>query len=278
MKDKAIIYDNNCPMCALYTEGFVKWGLMESQNRIAFSQLDQQAFIEQVDWHRAKHEIPLVDLLGGQTLYGLQALTHILSQKIPWLHTILQHKPFYSLCKGLYNFISYNRRIIIPTTRTSSTGFDCTPDFHLIYRIAFILFAILSSITITYAFGQTLNPLLASTTGGFAMLLIAGTGWVIQLFLAAILLRGERIEYISHLAAIMLIGVLLLVPAICLNWLTSSIYLPIAFLSVLLSSSLMCRQHYIRVRSLRLSQRWTVLWFIVLQTIALFWIYQLYFN
>ncbi|MDO1445872.1 hypothetical protein Q0590_06395 [Rhodocytophaga aerolata] len=278
MKDKAIIYDNNCPMCALYTEGFVKWGLLEASNRIAFSQLEQQEFIKQVDWHRAKHEIPLVDIQGGQTLYGLQALTHVLSQKIPWLPTILQYKLCYTLCKGLYNLVSYNRRIIIPSTKTGSAGFDSTPDFHLTYRIAFILLAIFSSIGITYAFGQSLNTLLASTTGGLTMLLIAGTGWVVQLCLAGIFLHEKRMEYISHLAVIMLLGVLLLVPAICLSWVTKNIYLPIACLSVLLSSSLMCRQHYLRIRTLSLSQRWTALWFMVLQTTAFFWIYQLYFN
>jgi predicted DCC family thiol-disulfide oxidoreductase YuxK len=75
MKDKAILYDHNCPMCALYTKGFVKWQLLDKENRISFAQLDNQIFIERVDWYRARHEIPLVDLQGGQTLYGLESCT-----------------------------------------------------------------------------------------------------------------------------------------------------------------------------------------------------------
>jgi hypothetical protein len=156
--------------------------------------------------------------------------------------------------------------------------FDCTPDFHLTYRIAFILFAIFSSTGITYAFGQSLNPLFSFPSGGTHMLLIAGTGWAVQIGLASLLLKDKRIDYIGHLGVVMLIGVLVLLPGICISRFTDFQYFAVPLISVLLSSSLMCRQHFIRVRSLGLHQIWTVIWFVVLQSTALFWIYQLYFN
>jgi predicted DCC family thiol-disulfide oxidoreductase YuxK len=278
MKDKAIIYDHNCPMCALYTQGFVNWHLLAQENRIPFAQLEQQAFIEQVDWNRARHEIPLVDLQGGQTLYGLHALVYLLSYKMPWLSKLMQCKPVYFLFSLLYNLVSYNRRIIIPKTESTPALFDCTPDFHLAYRIAFILFAIVSSIGITHAFGQSLNPLFSLSSGGTHMLLIAGTGWVVQTLLALLLLKAKRIDYIGHLGVIMLIGVLVLLPGIALSHFTGYQYIAIPLISVLLSSSLMCWQHLIRIRMLGLSQLWTLIWFAVLQSTALVSIYQLYFN
>jgi predicted DCC family thiol-disulfide oxidoreductase YuxK len=277
MKDKAIIYDDNCPMCALYTQGFVNWQILEKANRVPFAQLQQQSFIEQVDWHRAKNEIPLVDLQGGQTLYGLNALIFLLGQKISWLNKLPQYKPLYTLFALLYNLVSYNRRIIVPNKNPALARFDCTPDYHFVYRLAFILVAIASSTGITYAFGQSLNKLLPISSGGIDMLLIAGTGWGIQVLLAILLLKEKRMDYIGHLGVIMLIGVLVLLPGICVSWLTEYQYPAIPFVSVLLSSGLMCRQHFARIRSLGLTQLWTLAWFMVLQATAIFWIYQLYF-
>jgi hypothetical protein len=85
-------------------------------------------------------------------------------------------------------------------------------------------------------------------------------------------------DYIGHLGVIMLIGVLVLLPGICVSWLTEYQYPAIPFVSVLLSSGLMCRQHFVRIRSLDLNQLWTLAWFVVLQATAMFWIYQLYFH
>jgi hypothetical protein len=251
---------------------------LEKENRVSFAQLHQQAFIEQVDWHRAKHEIPLVDLHGGQTLYGLNALIFLLSQKIPWLNKLSQCKPLYAVSALLYNLVSYNRRIIVPNKKSAPVRFDCTPDYHFAYRMAFILIAIAGSIGITYAFGQSLNKLFSISAGGTDMLLIAGTGWVIQILLSILLLKEKRMDYIGHLGVIMLIGVLVLLPGIYIGWLTEYQYPAIPLISVLLSSGLMSRQHFIRIRSLGLTQLWTLAWFVVLQSTALFWIYQLYFH
>jgi predicted DCC family thiol-disulfide oxidoreductase YuxK len=278
MKDKAIIYDDNCPMCSLYTKGFVGWGLLEKENRISFAHLHEQPFISQVDFQRAKHEIPLVDLHGGETLYGLRALTYVLSQKLPCLQRLHHYKSIYAICRILYNLVSYNRRIIVAKANPSPAPFDSTPDFHAAYRLAFILLAILSSIGITYAFGQSLNQLLSTTSGGAHLLLIAGTSWVVQFLLVFRLTNEKRIEYMGHLGVVMLIGVLALLPGMALSLLIGHSYGIIPLGSVVLSSGLMSWQHSHRVRILGLSQLWTLVWFVSLQLSALLWIYHIYFN
>jgi predicted DCC family thiol-disulfide oxidoreductase YuxK len=58
LPDKVIIYDNNCPMCSLYTKGFVEWGLLEKQNRISFTDLHTTTLSCELDLNRARHEIP----------------------------------------------------------------------------------------------------------------------------------------------------------------------------------------------------------------------------
>src|SRR5688572_29047682 len=128
LENKAMIYDDTCPMCSLYTKGFVKWGLLENDNRIAFSSLDTHEIICRMDINRARHQIPLIDLKGGKTLYGLDALTFLLSQKIPFLRKLLHIKPVYNFFSCLYNIVSYNRRIIVPA-KPFSAKIDCAPDF-----------------------------------------------------------------------------------------------------------------------------------------------------
>jgi hypothetical protein len=278
LPNKAIIYDDQCPACQLYTSGFVKWGLVEQQNRIPFTQITHSETVSQLDLQRAKHHIPLIDLKGGETLYGLDALVFLLNQKIPFLKALLSIKPVYSFFSGFYNIISYNRRIIIPAYSPAS-GFDCSPDFSLRYRIYFIALAVAIASIITYGFGASLSHFPGSVIGGLDMLLMAGTGWVVQILVAlcvpVLFQPRQRINYIAHLGVIMVIGVLILLPGMCLNAFTAYQYPVIPVISVLLSSGPMLWQHISRVRHLRLNQIWTIGWFLILQLTAAFWLWMI---
>lgn len=278
LTDKAIVYDDQCPACSWYTAGFVKWGVLEKGNRISFSQLTQCERITQIDLQRARHEIPLIDLQGGQTIYGLDALILVLSQRIPVIRNIIKLKPAYVFFSGLYNLISYNRRIILPAINPAP-GFDCAPDFSLRYRLYLLALSIMIASIITYGFGISLSHFTGFSIGGTDMLCIAGTGWVVQILLALCapvpFLPQQRINYITHLGVIMVIGALILLPGICLSALTDFQYPAVAAISVLISSGTMLWQHISRVHHLQLSQRWTASWFIILQMTALVWLFIL---
>jgi hypothetical protein len=279
--NKAIIYDDQCPACKLYTSGFVKWGLLETHNRISFKQIVASEKVSQLDLQRSRHQIPLIDLRGGETLYGLDALVYILSQKIPFLNTLLSIKPVYTFFSGFYNIISYNRRIIIPA-HTPALGFDCAPDFSLRYRIYFIVLAFSIASMITYTFGVSISYFTGSGISGMGMLCIAGTGWVVQIILTLCVplafMPQQRIDYIAHLGVIMGIGVLILLPGICLSAITNYQYPLIPVLSVLISSLTMLWQHISRANHLQLSQGWTLCWFLMLQATATFWLCVLSIN
>ncbi|QHT69920.1 hypothetical protein GXP67_26380 [Rhodocytophaga rosea] len=278
LPNKAIIYDDQCPACKLYTTGFVKWGLLEQNNRIPFTKIIDSDKVSQLDLQHSRHHIPLIDLTGGETLYGLDALVFLLSQKIPFLKTLLRIKPIYSFFSGFYNIISYNRRIIIPV-HTPASGFDCAPDFSLRYRLYFIALAVSIASVITYAFGDSLSHFSLSGIGGMDMLCIAGTGWVLQILMALCVTLPfqprQRINYIAHLGVIMIMGVFILLPGICLSALTAYQYPLIPTISVVISSSIMLWQHISRVRHIQLSQGWTIGWFLILQITAAFWLYFL---
>lgn len=152
--NKAIVYDDTCPLCVWYTGAFVKMGMLKEYNRVSFNELtDKSDIAANMDLHRSKHEIPLVDLKGGETLYGLDSLVFILSQKMPFIFWSLQFYPIRVFFKSLYNIVSFNRRVIVGAKKLPASGYDCTPDFHTGYRIIYIFLMTLISILSAYFFG-----------------------------------------------------------------------------------------------------------------------------
>ena len=134
---KAIIYDDNCPLCTAYTAAFVKGGLLKKENRISFSNVNMQQF--KIDWNRAKHEIPVIDLDSGQVKYGVDALTEILQQKFPFILKLIRVKCLSWFFRKLYKLISYNRKIIVASNNKNKPAFDCTPDYSFPWRWILII-------------------------------------------------------------------------------------------------------------------------------------------
>lgn len=274
LENKILIYDDTCPMCAAYSSAFVKYGFLN--RRLAFSELKEQSFVSGINLERARQEIPLADLSGGKTVYGMDALVLILSGKFSFVKQLMRIKPMYWFLKKLYATISFNRRIIIPP-KNSKISCDCAPDFNLKYRVVFILFAILFSSLVSWWFGEIVAAYFGRNGGGYQMLLIAGTGWALQILLAISILKHQRMDYIGHLSVIMIIGVLLLVPGNILSLITNYQYAIIPAISVCISSGVMLWQHSRRTAHLQLAQAWTLSWFLLLQATALFWAYRFYF-
>jgi predicted DCC family thiol-disulfide oxidoreductase YuxK len=147
--NKAMIYDDNCPLCKAYTETFVRTGFLRHENRIAFSNLQPGEF--DIDWNKARHEIPLVDRDTKKVVYGIDALTIVLQQKLGIVAFFMKLKPIHWFFKKLYKLISYNRRLIVADGSTNSCGIDCRPDFNLKYRLLLIgLLFFISSVLFFY--------------------------------------------------------------------------------------------------------------------------------
>ena len=154
--NNAIIYDDNCPLCTAYTNGFVKTGLIKKENRLAFSQVSTARY--NIDWQKARHEIPVIDIDSGNIYYGVDALVTVLRQKIPFIAGLLKIKMFNWFIKKLYSFISYNRRIIVAKIETPGEGFNCAPDYNFTYR--FLLIAVTFTLAGMLLYNQFSNTLL----------------------------------------------------------------------------------------------------------------------
>lgn len=236
IQSKRIIYDDTCPMCQWYTGAFVKYGLLEPQNRVSFTELNHQKIDDyQVDSQKARHEIPLVDLNGGEPLYGLDSLVFILKNRFPMLGKVMQIGLVNWFFRKLYTLVSYNRRVMAPT-KQNADGFDCTPDFNMRYRMGYICIAWVISAFIGFHFTENL-------LGAKAIQLFLGIcgAWFIHYMAVFSMPTQPRIEYWGQLATIKLIGTLSLLPGI---WIVQRDFL---FFNLGIATMLMFWQYLRRV-------------------------------
>ena len=141
LDNKALIYDSNCPLCCWYTDKFVQIGVLEENGRISFNELNPNQ-TKNLDARRSRHEIPLLDTETGKVEYGIDGLTLILANVFPWFRNVLTNKYAKQFVKPLYSFISYNRRIIVPSKIAETQTMDCAPDFHFSWRFTLIAFCL----------------------------------------------------------------------------------------------------------------------------------------
>lgn len=260
LKNKIIVYDDSCPMCKAYTGAFVKWGIIKPENRQPFSSaIDKVAC--SINLKKARHHIPLIDGNTGRVMYGLQSLFYILAARFPRLGFIFKSKLLVQFWQPIYNFISYNRRVIAGSSKPKS-GFDCAPDFSFKFRLSYIVLASGFTIFFSFLIADHLSSMINfSAAAIFAAL---SSGWV--LFALSYIERTakERINFFGHLITVSLIGSAMMLPALLFNSI-----LPIGLLA-LLCLSIMLKQMNKRTEAINLSNWHVSLWFFFLTAGALF--------
>ena len=135
--DLLLIYDDHCPLCSWYSGQFVKYGLLQKENRQPFSKVAEH-WLQQIDFDASRNRIPLIDKKTGTVTYGLDALLVLLGQRFPWIQRVGHWKPVHAFLEQLYALISYNRKVVV-AVKCGNGEIDCAPDFHLGYRITFLL-------------------------------------------------------------------------------------------------------------------------------------------
>ncbi len=263
--NKAIVYDDQCPLCHWYTGEFVRFGILQEQNRLAFKDLHKQTQISQIDAERAKSEIPLVDLEGGQTLYGIDSLIYLLQIRFPNLMKLAKWGPLYWFFKRFYFLVSYNRRVITGAHKTYYVC-DCTPPFNLGYRLAYIAFGALLAGIFTWSFSTALvREANMVFTSEWQLLVMIGAGWALQGFFTWVFFKDKKqwVEYAGHLATIAVIGSAVLMPAV---WLSHTLGMATLFGACMFSFPLMLYMHIKRVNSGEWSRWLTYGWAFFLLT------------
>lgn len=207
---KILIYDDDCPLCAAYTAAFVKTGLLNEEGRKSFSNIDggNFAFVDKTKCH---NEIPLIDTNTKQVWYGIDALLEILDQKIPFIKYIGNIKPVKWFLQKLYRFISYNRKVIV--AQSSTTNYDCSPDFNSRYRICFLAVFFLFNTAMLFPLYQTVFSHSFIGRSSYIQLQAAHLLLVASNIACALLLKNKTgLEYLGQVNMLALLSILLLIP------------------------------------------------------------------
>lgn len=253
LQNHTLIYDNECPMCNIYSKGFTACGMLDENGREAFSEMTLKNK-SIVDFNRAKNEIALVDHNKNEVVYGLDSLLLIIGNSFPLLEKVARIQPLYWLFKKLYSFVSYNRKQIIPSGK-DYTDQSCVPDFNLKYRIGYMVFVVLFSSYILSLYTGKFNLNLGHHFLREFIICLGQIVWQ-ALFLKAYL-KNNIWDYLGNMMTVSLIGTLLLVPVLFTNF-NSVFYL--AYFGIVVS--IMLFEHLRRCKILKLNFLPTVSWII----------------
>ncbi len=210
LKDHVIIYDKECPMCDLYTNGFVKTGMLPNDGRVPFGETNHDINIL-IDRKRACNEIALVNKQKGEVVYGIESLFTIISNRYPFLKNLFQFKPFYWAMKKFYSFISYNRKVIVPG-KVFEGDSVCAPTLNIKYRILYIIMTWFFTALVLSYYTQLLNPLLPPSS--FIREFVVCGGQIVFQAIAVSLIRKDRaVHYLGNMMTVSLMGAVLLLPA-----------------------------------------------------------------
>jgi len=273
LTNKLIIYDSNCKVCSSLKDVVSRFTSIPDNKIKAYKDLSTDLSF-QIDPDKFKNVMALIDTSGEQTLYGAEGVAYIFSSQYKTVDILLSFGPIFKLFNLFYKTQAYNRYII--ATPKSRFQCDCFPDRVVKYRVSYIVFTSLISVLLTGLFGISLRKFFVDISASEAagqMLLIAGTGWVVQIILAFALMKDKALDYVGHLGSIMVVGLLILMPWILFYFISRIQIAFIPAISVLMSSACMLSLHFQRIKYLGLKQLWTISWFLLLQFTAFFWIY-----
>ncbi|WP_020526607.1 hypothetical protein [Flexithrix dorotheae] len=211
LKNHVIVYDEECPMCQLYTGAFIKTEMLDKNGRIPYHKLMENP-PPQIDMHLACNEIALINTDSQEVTYGKDSLFKIIGNSFPIFQSLFANKIFRFGIDKVYAFISLNRKVIAPGKHFEEPN-SCTPDFSLTYRWLYIGLVWLFISWIVGAFAQLLVHLVSQ--GSFRReLLICGGPILWQGALMFFLKKDRIVHYLGNMMTVSLIGAVLLIPAI----------------------------------------------------------------
>lgn len=268
---KLIVYDGACPLCISLRDKVLRWDIFPADKVANYYELPA-AQTAQIDPDRFRNEMALIDTDGGATIYGPDALKRIFSERY-WLARMFFAIPgIMAPIRFIYKTLAFNR-YVVSTPRKDMPACDCEPAGPPLYHLVYLLYSLLVAVGVTMLFGAGLSQYtrLSATEGAVAMLLIAGTGWVVQGLVSWLGYGERRFQYLRHLCTVMRKGVMPLLPVAILFMSFTDLTPWLPLVAVLYSSGLMLRQHYLRIWQLGGSQWWTVCWLLALQSTAVAW-------
>lgn len=248
LNNQTLLYDVDCPLCKVYTKGFIKTKMLDNNGRKPFTCLNEseQNF---VDINRAKDEIALIDNNKKTVIYGIDSLLKIIGNNFPIIEKTGNFKPIKYLLKKLYSFISYNRKVIMPSKIDENKDLQCVPSFNVKYRLLYIMFSIVITGIVLFKFSGLVTQLPKSTIE--RELLLAFGQICFQILFLRHFSKTEIFNYIGSLMTVSLFGSIILTPLLLINnYINCSDIIILTWFSATLI--IMFFEHYRRVKLLKL--------------------------
>ena len=255
LENQTLLYDADCPLCRVYTKGFIDAGMLDENGKKPYCQLTAEEKIF-IDVNRASNEIALVDNINKTVIYGIDSLLKVIGFSFPWMEKVGNWKPIKFFLKKLYSFISFNRKVIIPSRINRNLKLHCIPDFSYKYRFIYIAFAWIVSSFILFKYLKICH------LEYYNFSLIA-FGIFIQMPIQGLFILKFKTEvafnYIGNLITISLFGSLVILPILILNFVIdvnsdfNLVYLTFTFL-------VLVYEHYRRLSILELPKYLVLTW------------------
>ncbi len=211
LENHTLLYDEDCPLCTVYTNSFIKSKMLDSNGRKPFSNLEQNE--PYIDIERAVNEIALINTKNNTVIYGIDSLLKVIGFSFPIIEKIGHIKPVHYFLRKLYSFISYNRKVIVPST--TKTEVQCVPDFNYKYRFLYIFTATLITTLVLFEFSKAITTIATSSIQ--QELIITFSQILFQYLFLTKIKTKSFINYIGNLMTVSLMGSLLLILLLALN-------------------------------------------------------------
>lgn len=242
-----LVFDKDCPLCNAYTGAFLKAGMLDSNGREAYSEMKEET-CSLIDKDRARNEIALVNTKTGNVIYGIDSLFRIIGHAFPVFAPLFRFAPFRWLMKFFYSFISYNRKVIIPSRIESGA---CVPDLNLKYRWAYIIFTWLFTSIILTRYSVLLNGVLPPSEF-LREFLICGGQIVFQAGVLFLIAKEKILTYLGNMMTISFAGGLVLL-LVLFGSRFLSLTAPVYASLFMIVAGLMFLEHFRRMKLLEIS-------------------------
>ncbi|MEQ7801301.1 DCC1-like thiol-disulfide oxidoreductase family protein [Pedobacter sp. ASV1-7] len=255
LKNYLILFDEECPMCSMYTNAFVSTGLLDQDGRSSYQELPAQV-CPNVDRQRAANEIALINQETGEVTYGIESLFKIFAMIVPFLGPLFKFKPFIWVMSKMYGFIAYNRRVIVPPLK--GEDFKYQPTFKLHYRIIYLIFTWFITAWILSAYTSLIAGTLPAGHA-YREYFVCGGQIFFQGGIVFLVNEKKVWAYLGNMMTISFGGALLLLPGLIVDvWLQlDPIFYVLWFLAV---AGLMLLEHIRRTKLLNLGWIPTITW------------------
>ena len=254
LQNHVILFDEECPMCAVYTKAFVQTGMLTANGRESYQKVPAE-ICPLIDRQRAANEIALVNTETGEVSYGINSLFKVIGSSMPVFRPLFAFKPFLYIMAKLYAFVAYNRKVIIPAKAKVNS---IQPTFKVLYRMAYLLFTWLGTSYILTAYAHLLTDYVP-LGGAYREYFICGGQMIFQGIIIYCYKKKKLWDYLGNMMTISFAGSILLTLGLIVDQMVH-LHPAVYIIYFLMVAGLMFLEHIRRSRLLELGWLMTITW------------------